>query len=76
MTHRITRQSLADGSMLEWVRAYAKESPDMLYRSEAEMAALLEQALSEHEAGQDLYVFGYGSLIWNPAFHFISQLPA
>jgi cation transport protein ChaC len=40
------------------------------------MAALLEQALSGHDANEDLHVFGYGSLIWNPAFHFIAQYPA
>jgi len=76
MTMRITRQSLLDGSMLERVRNYAKAFPDMMHRTEEEMAALLEKALGEHDASQDLYVFGYGSLIWNPAFHYISQSPA
>jgi len=76
MTLRITRQSLLDGSVLERVRAYAKDNPDTHFRSEAEMAALLDKTLSEHRETEDLYVFGYGSLIWNPAFHFISQTPA
>jgi cation transport protein ChaC len=76
MTLRITRQSLLDGSMLERVRDYAKTFPDMMYRSEAEMAALLEKTLSERDANEDLYVFGYGSLIWNPAFNYVSKLPA
>jgi cation transport protein ChaC len=76
MTIRITRQSLLDGSMLERVRGYAKAYPEMMYRTEEEMAALLEVTLSQHDAAEDLYVFGYGSLIWNPAFHYVSQLPA
>lgn len=76
MTLRITRQSLLDGSMLERIRAHAKAFPDMMYRTEEEMAALLEQTLAEHDEKDDLYVFGYGSLIWNPAFHYVSQLPA
>jgi len=76
LTIRITRQSLLDGSLLERVRGYAKNFPDMMHRSEAEMAMLLDKYLSEHDPAEDLYVFGYGSLIWNPAFHYISQTPA
>jgi cation transport protein ChaC len=76
MTLRITRENLRDGSMLERVRDHAKKFPEMMFRTEAEMAMLLEKALSEREPAEDLYVFGYGSLIWNPAFHYISQLPA
>ena len=76
MTIRITRESLVDGTMLERIRAYARLFPDMVVRSEEEMAALLEKTLAEHDPEQDLYVFGYGSLIWNPAFHFIAKLPA
>jgi cation transport protein ChaC len=72
----ITRESLRDGTMLDRIRRYAKLNPDMLFRSEEEMAKLFEQTLAEHDPAEDLYVFGYGSLIWNPAFHFISKLPA
>jgi cation transport protein ChaC len=74
--HRITRQNLLDGSMLEKVHGDAKIIPDMHFRTQADMAALLEAALSEHDANEDLYVFGYGSLIWNPAFHYIAAVPA
>jgi cation transport protein ChaC len=76
MTLRITRQSLQDGSMLERIRAAAERFPDMKFRSEAEMAALLAKTIAEHPPEQDLYIFGYGSLLWNPAFHFVSQMPA
>ncbi len=76
MTNRITRQNLLDGSMLERVHGDGKRIPGTHFRTPAEMAALLDKCLSEHEATEDLYVFGYGSLIWNPAFHFISQMPA
>jgi cation transport protein ChaC len=75
-TVRITRQSLADGTMLERIRAFAKLNPDLMYRTEEEMALLLEAALADHDPAEDLYVFGYGSLIWNPAFDFIAKLPA
>ncbi|MCH9670030.1 MAG: gamma-glutamylcyclotransferase [Gammaproteobacteria bacterium] len=36
---------------------------------EADRRALLEQMMP----GEDLWVFGYGSLIWNPAFHFVER---
>ena len=76
MTYRITRESLLDGTALERLRAYAETYPEWRYRTEAEMAALLETMLAQHDPAQDLHVFGYGSLIWNPAFHYEERLPA
>ncbi len=32
-------------------------------------------ALAEVAEGQDIWVFGYGSLMWNPAFHFAERQP-
>jgi cation transport protein ChaC len=72
----ITRESLQDGTMLDRIREYAKRCPELRFRSEEEMEKLFEATLAEHDPAEDLYVFGYGSLIWNPAFHFISKLPA
>jgi cation transport protein ChaC len=34
---------------------------------------MFEEILSRHDAAQDLWVFGYGSLIWNPAFEFVER---
>ncbi len=65
---RITRQSLLDGSLEERIRRYAATNPDAPPRTEAQMGELLEAILAEHDPKQDLHVFGYGSLIWNPAF--------
>jgi cation transport protein ChaC len=70
MSFKITRQALLDGSLRALTRSNAAAMKDMLYRSEAEMAALMEGILSRHDMTQDLWVFGYGSLIWNPAFEF------
>jgi len=41
--------------------------------SEAEMRASLAAMLAAAEAPRETWVFAYGSLIWNPAFHFVEQ---
>lgn len=66
---KITRENLLNGSLLALQRRYADKHPDMSWRTEAEMAELFEAMLAQHGEGEDLWVFGYGSLIWNPAFH-------
>jgi len=76
VSYKITRQSLLDGSLRARQREYAAQHPESRWRTEAEMAALYEQTLSEHAVGEDLWVFGYGSLIWNPAFHYVERQPA
>lgn len=40
---------------------------------EAEFNASLEATLAGWDAAQDLWVFAYGSLIWNPLIHFVEQ---
>ena len=39
-------------------------------------APLLEQVLREWGGQRDLWLFGYGSLIWNPGFAFAERRPA
>jgi len=70
---KITRENLLNGSMLELQRRHAKTHPDMHWRTEAEMAAGLEDVLRQLGENEDLWVFGYGSLIWNPAFEFAEE---
>jgi cation transport protein ChaC len=64
----ITRERLQDGTHLAAIRARA--TPDFPIRSDAEIEASLDMTLASHEPGTDLWVFGYGSLMWNPAFRF------
>lgn len=42
----------------------------------AEFDRSLECILAAGESGKDLWVFGYGSLIWNPLFHHVERIPA
>lgn len=44
--------------------------------TEQERLASLETALKDWHPGQDLWIFGYGSLIWRPEFEFVEQRPA
>jgi cation transport protein ChaC len=67
----ITREALADGSMLARVRATLL--PGMVVRSDAEIEASLDATLASHDPAADVWVFGYGSLMWNPAFAFAEQ---
>jgi glutathione-specific gamma-glutamylcyclotransferase len=39
-------------------------------------AVLLEQVLRQWGGQEDLWIFGYGSLIWRPDFEFVERRPA
>ena len=64
----ITREGLADGSLLAQIRS--RLLPGMVVRSDDEIAASLDRTLAQHRPADDVWVFGYGSLMWNPAFNF------
>jgi cation transport protein ChaC len=67
----ITREGLADGSLLARVRA--RLLPGMVVRSDAEIEASLDAMLAAHDPAADVWVFGYGSLMWNPAFTYAER---
>jgi cation transport protein ChaC len=76
MKLRVTRESLTDGTLRARQLQLAAANPDIRWRTEAEMSALMDGILAGHPKGDDLYVFGYGSLIWNPAFDYIEERTA
>ncbi|WP_245513348.1 gamma-glutamylcyclotransferase [Enterovirga rhinocerotis] len=67
----ITRERLLSGAHLAAIRKRA--APDFPIRSDEEIEASLDEALAGHAQGEDLWVFGYGSLMWNPAFLYDEQ---
>jgi cation transport protein ChaC len=71
LTIRITREALRDGSLIDAARRRMR--PGMRVRTDAEIAGCLETMLAGYPAREDVWLFGYGSLMWNPAMHFIEQ---
>ena len=69
-THVITREALQDDALRRMVAAGA---PDLHILSDAERAASLDATLAQRPRscdGDGVWLFAYGSLIWNPALHF------
>jgi cation transport protein ChaC len=67
----ITREGLADGSLLKQIRS--RLPPGVIARTDAEIAASLAETLTAHDPADDVWVFGYGSLMWNPAFDYAER---
>lgn len=66
----LNRETLAAGLLQQAARAHG----GLRVLSEAELAQSLDQALADHpQPGADVWLFAYGSLIWNPAFHFAER---
>jgi cation transport protein ChaC len=53
----------------------AGPSPESVYLTDEEYAAIVRDVLAEAPMG-DLWIFGYGSLLWKPAFEFVESRPA
>ncbi len=68
---RITREALRDGSLIEAARR--RIAPGMRVRNDAEIEACLMTMLEGHPPNEDVWLFGYGSLMWNPAMHFAER---
>ena len=70
----ITREALLDGS----IREYIFRNPELrsMVLPDEERLASLRGTLAEKPSKGDVWVFGYGSLIWNPAFHFVEKRTA
>jgi cation transport protein ChaC len=50
--------------------------PNIRIRSDLELRTSLEETLEGHGPDIDVHVFGYGSLMWNPAFEFSDSVRA
>ena len=48
---------------------FRKANPGIPVLSDAEQEASLRAILDQHEPSSDVWLFGYGSLVWNPLVH-------
>ncbi|OUM02840.1 gamma-glutamylcyclotransferase [Variovorax sp. JS1663] len=69
MEYELTRQRLVEGVLLNSFRA--DPPAGMLVRTDEELDASFAAALGEHDPAEDVHVFGYGSLMWNPAMEVV-----
>jgi cation transport protein ChaC len=65
----LTREQIASGEVRRRILASGYPFPIL---SEEELAAKLAATLAARE-GPETWVFGYGSLMWNPAFHYAER---
>ena len=73
-SHVITRQSILDGTLLAAVRASL--GPGQRLMTDDERASDIQSILSRAPDTDRVWVFAFGSLIWNPAFEFVEQRTA
>ena len=67
----LTRERIRDGAVMRHLQEAVRLG---LFRplSEAQRQASLDSMLATNP-GTDVWVFGYGSLMWNPAFHYAER---
>ena len=51
-------------------KLFVQANPHVPVLSSAELEASLQALLADHPPGEDVWVFAYGSLIWNPIIQF------
>jgi cation transport protein ChaC len=70
---KLTRESIERGDFRAWLT-----KPGIPYRllPDEEILASLDRTLAAEPPEGDVWLFAYGSLIWNPTFHFVGKAPA
>ncbi len=71
--HPLTRETLQNGFVDEMI---ARSGTGLRVLSDNERRISLEATLAAQPTSGDVWVFAYGSLIWNPAFHYAERQPA
>ena len=70
----LTRETILDGTLHASVRAILGQQARFM--SDAERAAQVQAILARAPRPDRIWVFGFGSLMWNPTFHFVERRTA
>lgn len=63
----------ADLESTELQKRLLQSKSGVQFLSEAELQASIEQTLQQQKLDADIWLFAYGSLIWNPLFKFVEH---
>ncbi|MDE2228584.1 MAG: gamma-glutamylcyclotransferase [Alphaproteobacteria bacterium] len=70
-THKLTRESVLSGDLR---RLLERRDPSVRVIPDEEHCASVATILTRHpEGGGDVWLFAYGSLIWNPMIHYVDK---
>src|SRR5260221_6245933 len=69
----LTREDLENDLLRKSYEPFKSAVPLL---SEDEFRASLERILESWDPQRDLWIFAYGSFIWNPLFHFVQSMLA
>jgi glutathione-specific gamma-glutamylcyclotransferase len=72
--YKLTRENILDGSLR--AASQAMLGTPARYMSDEERTRQIDQVLASAPSRDAIWVFGYGSLMWNPAFHFAERRTA
>ncbi|MET1027634.1 MAG: gamma-glutamylcyclotransferase [Dongiaceae bacterium] len=67
----VTRENLLDGTLLARARAAAAAVPLL---SDRQLETSLDETLAQHDPEAEVWLFGYGSLMWNPIISYDKEL--
>ena len=65
----LTREDLTS-ERIDQIVADARAAGYHFFMSSAEREASLRETMADHPPGADVWVFAYGSLMWNPALEY------
>jgi len=71
---KVTREGILDDAFM--AKVYAQLPADARLLTPEELESSVEAILSMREGDAPVFVFGYGSLMWNPALDHASSRPA
>jgi cation transport protein ChaC len=71
---QLTRESILSGAHIRWARAVLGSGAQLM--THRERGEQIRAMLARAPARNRVWVFGYGSLIWNPAIRFVERRPA